>query len=152
MMTFQQRIDALEPADQEAVIRFIEFVEWKRTERPLIVQQRWLDRSAEQAQRLRAVREALGKSEEDAARVADVALHTYLAYERRGPRRWSSAKIFAYCETWGVNTGWLLLGEGEMFVRPPISRQRTEASGAIVIDWQAAKARKAAKGRKGGAA
>ncbi len=81
---YDARIASLEPTDQSAVLAFIEFLEWKRADRPLIQDQARIECPTQRASRLRTIRETLGKTEEDAAAVAGVSLSTYLAGRKGG--------------------------------------------------------------------
>lgn len=117
MHPLAQRIETLDSSDRAFVLKFIEFLEWKRHERPLIVTQESLVRAKAMARRLRAVREALGRTELEAANAAGVALVSYRRYEAdgHGPRRWPSHKCEDYCDAWNVSLDWLVRGEGTMF-------------------------------------
>lgn len=135
MSELDARFAALEPADQTSFLAFIEFLEWKRYDRPEIRQSDGMKRASEQAPRFRAIRETLGKSLQECADAAGVAVATYAHFETRGPRRWSSVKEADYCETFGVNAAWLMRGEGEMFCRGhgPIKVRRAPESTVIAF-------------------
>lgn len=117
------RFANLGPTDQAAVLHYLEYLEWKRDERPAVQDEARIALSSAIAARLRAVRTTLGKTEEEAAEAAGIfRLSTYLTYETRGPRRWSAAKMRRYCEAWNVSIDWLYTGEGSMFRgAPPVS-------------------------------
>jgi transcriptional regulator with XRE-family HTH domain len=109
------RVQALSPADQSSLMSFVDFLEWKRAEGNDVRAIARINQAVAMGERLRAVRETLGKTEDEAAEVAGVALHTYLQYERRGARRWGTRKMVEYAETWNVSIDWLYEGTGKMF-------------------------------------
>jgi len=96
-------------------LSYIEFLEWRRGEGSDVRASARIDAAAAMGRRLLAVREAMNASEEQAAEVADVALHTYIQYERRGVRRWGTRKVASYAAAWNVSLDWLYHGTGRMF-------------------------------------
>ena len=71
--------------------------------------------------RIRQVREALSLSRQEFAQKLGISVSSIESYEygRRVP---SGAQIELLCRKLGVNEGWMLTGEGEMFVQFTIEK------------------------------
>lgn len=109
------RISGLEHSDQVAVLSYVEYLEWRRNDRPLLKNDSRKGLAAAMAPRFQAIREALGKTWQQAADNAGVSLSTYTKFETRGPYRWPTSSVEEYCERWNVNAEWLTTGNGPMF-------------------------------------
>lgn len=139
IVTLTARVEALAPAQQASLLDFIAFLEWKASDLPYIKDEARDALATAMAKRLREVREAMGANEEQAAEVARVSVHTYVGYERRGPRRWGTGKMTAYAEDWNVSLDWLYDGTGNMFCggRRPVRRAAAADSNVVVFKARA---------------
>lgn len=112
MITLGERVSALPDYQQNALLHFLEYLEWK-AKLPGTGYAQQDNRAL--GERLRAVRTELQQTEDDAAAVAGVALVTYQRYEKGTIGRWATLKYLRYADTWNVSVDWLTAGTGTMF-------------------------------------
>jgi transcriptional regulator with XRE-family HTH domain len=77
---------------------------------------------------LKQLREMLGKTQKEMAEILNVSLRGYQMYEE-GKSNLPPAKMVLLAQKFGVNLHWLLTGEGEPFVRPPIEVKKKTTVG-----------------------
>ncbi len=72
--------------------------------------------------RLKEVRQTLGKTQKEMAEALGVSLRAYQMYEE-GKRKLPPEKMQLLAELFKVNLHWLLTGEGEPFLTPPVKKK-----------------------------
>jgi len=78
-------------------------------------------------ERLKFIRQVLGKTQKEMAEILGVSLRAYQMYEE-GKRKFPPEKMQLLAKQFQVNLHWLLTGEGEPFIQPkeePVKKKKT---------------------------